>query len=111
MKYLLLLVVAAALFAGQARYARLGEFEGKVEVQLRAGDAWGAGERNVSLTDFPGRSTTLPPRHSSPLPPRTRISSTTRARRRPPPSSPGTDRAHGRGERTAMVIEIGRAHV
>jgi hypothetical protein len=51
MKYLLLLVVPAALFAGQARYARLGEFEGKVEVQLRAGDAWGAGERNLPLVE------------------------------------------------------------
>src|ERR1039457_162245 len=51
MKYLLLLVVPAALFAGQARYARLGEFDGKVEVQLRAGDAWSAGERNLPLVE------------------------------------------------------------
>jgi hypothetical protein len=51
MKYLLLLVVPAALFAGQARYARLGEFEGKVEAQLRAGDAWSAGERNLPLIE------------------------------------------------------------
>ena len=51
MKYLLLLVVPAALFAGQARYARLGEFDGKVEVQLRAGDAWSAGERNLPLIE------------------------------------------------------------
>jgi hypothetical protein len=50
MKFLLLLV-PAALFAGQARYARLGEFEGKVEVQLRAGDAWSAGERNLPLIE------------------------------------------------------------
>jgi hypothetical protein len=51
MKYLLLLVVPAALIAGQARYGRLGEFEGKVEVQLRAGDAWSAGERNLPLVE------------------------------------------------------------
>ena len=51
MKCFLLLVVPVALFAGQARYARLGEFEGKVEVQLRAGDAWGAGERNLPLIE------------------------------------------------------------
>jgi hypothetical protein len=51
MKFVLLLVVPAVLFAGQARYARLGEFEGKVEVQLRAGDAWRAGERNLPLVE------------------------------------------------------------
>ena len=41
----------AALFAGQARYARLGEFDGKVEVQLHAGDPWSAAERNLPLTE------------------------------------------------------------
>jgi hypothetical protein len=51
MKYVSLLLLPAALFAGQARYARLGEFEGKVEVQLRAGDAWTAGERNLPLVE------------------------------------------------------------
>src|ERR1039458_5153353 len=51
MKYLLLLVVPAAMFAGQPRYARLGEFDGKVEVQLRAGDAWSVGERNLPLVE------------------------------------------------------------
>jgi hypothetical protein len=51
MKRLLLLLVPAALFAGQARYARLGEFEGKVEVQLHAGDSWNAAERNLPLTE------------------------------------------------------------
>ena len=40
MKRFLLLLVPAALFAGQARYARLGEFDGKVEVQLHAADPW-----------------------------------------------------------------------
>ena len=51
MKRLLLLLVPAALFAGQARYARLGEFEGKVDVQLRAGDPWSAAERNLPLVE------------------------------------------------------------
>src|ERR1035441_1012394 len=51
MKRLLLLLAPAALFAGQARYARLGEFEGKVEVQLHAGDSWNAAERNLPLTE------------------------------------------------------------
>jgi hypothetical protein len=51
MKRLLLLLVPVALFAGQARYARLGEFEGQVEVQLRAGDAWIAAERNLPLIE------------------------------------------------------------
>jgi hypothetical protein len=51
MKRLLLLLVPAALFAGQARYARLGEFAGKVEVQLHAGDLWSAAERNLPLVE------------------------------------------------------------
>ena len=51
MKRLLLLLAPAALFAGQARYARLGEFEGKVEVQLHAGDSWNAAERNLPLIE------------------------------------------------------------
>jgi hypothetical protein len=51
MKFSLLLLVPAALFAGQARYARLGEFEGIVEVQLRAGDAWIPAERNLPLIE------------------------------------------------------------
>jgi hypothetical protein len=51
MKRLLLWLVPAALFAGQARYARLGEFDGKVDVQLRAGDPWSAAERNLPLTE------------------------------------------------------------
>jgi FecR protein len=51
MKRLLLLLLPAALFAGQARYARLGEFEGKVEVQLHAGDSWSAAERNLPLVE------------------------------------------------------------
>ena len=51
MKRLLLLLLPVALFAGQARYARLGQFEGKVEVQLHPGDPWMAAERNLPLTE------------------------------------------------------------
>ena len=51
MKRLLLLLVPAALFAGQARYARLGEFDGKVEVQLHAANPWSPAERNLPLTE------------------------------------------------------------
>ena len=39
------------LFAGQARYARLGEFDGKVEVQLHAADPWSPAERNLPLAE------------------------------------------------------------
>jgi hypothetical protein len=51
MKRLLLGLLPAVLIAGQARYARLGEFDGKVEIQLRAGDAWSAAERNLALVE------------------------------------------------------------
>ena len=51
MNRFLLLLVPAALFAGQARYARLGEFDGKVEVQLHAGDPWIPAERNLPLAE------------------------------------------------------------
>ena len=47
----LLVVGAAALWAGQARYARLGAFDGPVEVQLSAADAWMAAERNLPLPE------------------------------------------------------------
>ncbi|MBS1858385.1 MAG: FecR domain-containing protein [Acidobacteria bacterium] len=48
---LLLLLAPAALFAGQARFARLGDMDGKVEVQLRAADPWSPAERNLTLTE------------------------------------------------------------
>src|SRR5260370_17040545 len=51
MKRFLLLLLPATLFAGQPRYARLGEFDGKVEVQLHAGDPWSAAERNLPLAE------------------------------------------------------------
>ena len=47
---LLLLLAPAALFAGEARYARMGELNGKVEVQLHAADPWSPAERNLTLT-------------------------------------------------------------
>jgi hypothetical protein len=51
MKRLVLLLVPAALFAGQSRYARLGEFDGKVEVQLHAANPWSPAERNLPLAE------------------------------------------------------------
>ena len=51
MKRLLLLLLPAVLTAGQARYARLGEFEGQVEIQMRAGGPWTAAERNLPLVE------------------------------------------------------------
>jgi len=51
MKRLTWLLLPAALIAAQARYARLGEFEGTVEVQLRAADQWMPAERNLPLPE------------------------------------------------------------
>jgi hypothetical protein len=48
---LLLLLLPGALFAGQVRFARLGDFEGKVEVQLQAADPWMPAERNLPLVE------------------------------------------------------------
>jgi hypothetical protein len=48
---LALLLIPAALFGGQPRYARLGEFEGKVEVQLQAADPWIPAQRNLTLPE------------------------------------------------------------
>ena len=50
MKLLTLLLVSAALLPGQPRYARLGEFQGQVDVQLTAADAWMPAEHNLPLT-------------------------------------------------------------
>ena len=52
MRSLTLLLLPAALIAGQPRYARLGEFEGPVEVQLQASDAWMPAERNLPLPEL-----------------------------------------------------------
>lgn len=46
-----LFLIPFALFAAQARYARLGEFDGKVEIQLHAADPWMAAERNLPLPE------------------------------------------------------------
>ena len=46
-----LLLVPAALIAGQGRYARLGDFDGTVEVQLDAADPWMPAERNLPLPE------------------------------------------------------------
>jgi hypothetical protein len=51
MRLLTLLLLSAALLAGQSRYARLGEFQGQVEVQLTAADPWMPAERNLPLTE------------------------------------------------------------
>jgi hypothetical protein len=51
MRRLFLLLLPAALLGGQARYARLGEFEGTVEVQLTAADPWSAAQRNLPLLE------------------------------------------------------------
>jgi hypothetical protein len=51
MRRLTLLLLPAALFAAQARYARLGDFDGKVEVQLQAADPWTPAQRNLPLPE------------------------------------------------------------
>jgi hypothetical protein len=44
-----LLIPAAAAFCHQPRYARLGEFDGKPEVQIQAADPWQPALRNTPL--------------------------------------------------------------
>ena len=51
MRPLALLLLPAALVAGQARFARLGDFEGRVEVQMQAADPWMPAERNLPLVE------------------------------------------------------------
>ena len=51
MRPLVLLFVPAALFAGQARYARLGDFDGQVDAQLEAAEPWIPAERNLPLPE------------------------------------------------------------
>jgi hypothetical protein len=51
MRRLTLLLLPAALFAGQPRYARLGDFDGQAEVQLEAAEGWMAAERNLPLAE------------------------------------------------------------
>jgi hypothetical protein len=47
----LALFLLAGVLTAETRYARLGDFEGKVEVQLRAGEAWLGAERNLPLVE------------------------------------------------------------
>jgi hypothetical protein len=49
MKRLVLLLIPTLAFASQFRYARLGDFDGKVEVQLHAADPWQPALRNMPL--------------------------------------------------------------
>ncbi|HYW45092.1 MAG TPA: FecR family protein, partial [Bryobacteraceae bacterium] len=51
MRRILILLLPAALFAAEARYARLGQFEGQAEVQLTAASDWMAAERNLPLPE------------------------------------------------------------
>ena len=51
MQRFLLLLIPAFLFAGQTRYARLGEIDGKVDVQLHAADPWSPAERNLPVNE------------------------------------------------------------
>src|SRR5215471_8738028 len=52
MNRVLLALLPVALFAGQPRYARLGEFDGNVEVQLHPADPWSPAERNLTLREL-----------------------------------------------------------
>ena len=52
MRRLALWLLPVALSAGQARYARLGDFEGDVQVQLQAADDWQAARRNLPLREL-----------------------------------------------------------
>ena len=51
MRHLALWLAPVALIGGQDRYARLGEMEGRPEIQLQAGDAWAPALRNTPLID------------------------------------------------------------
>lgn len=51
MRRLILLLVPAALLAGQPRYARLADFTGTAEVQLEAAADWMPAERNLPLAE------------------------------------------------------------
>jgi hypothetical protein len=51
MRRLWFLLLPAMLLGGPARYARLGEFDGQVEVQLTAADSWTPASRNLPLLE------------------------------------------------------------
>jgi hypothetical protein len=52
MRSLSLWLLPMTLLAGQPRYARVGDFEGTVEVQVRAADAWEPALRNMPLGEL-----------------------------------------------------------
>jgi ferric-dicitrate binding protein FerR (iron transport regulator) len=52
MKRLALWLLPIALSAGQARYARVGDFDGAVQVQLQAADDWQPARRNLPLREL-----------------------------------------------------------
>jgi hypothetical protein len=52
MKRLALCLLPLTLSAGQARYARVSDFDGAVEVQLQAADDWQAARRNLPLREL-----------------------------------------------------------
>jgi len=52
MKRLALWLLPIALSAGQARYARVGDYDGNVQVQLQAADDWQAAQRNLPLREM-----------------------------------------------------------
>jgi hypothetical protein len=51
-KRLALWLLPMMLSAGQARYARVGDFDGAVQVQLQAADDWQAARRNLPLREL-----------------------------------------------------------
>jgi len=51
MRAFALMLLPAVLFAGQVRFARLGDFDGNVEIQMQAADPWMQAERNLPLVE------------------------------------------------------------
>ena len=52
MRRLSLWLLPMAVWAGQSRYARVGDFDGSVEVQIQAADAWEPVLRNMPLGEL-----------------------------------------------------------
>jgi FecR protein len=52
MRFAALLLLPITLLAGQSRYARIGDFEGTVEVQLQAADPWQPALRNMPVGEL-----------------------------------------------------------
>ncbi|MGC9950145.1 MAG: DUF6600 domain-containing protein [Bryobacteraceae bacterium] len=62
MRRLALWLLPIALSAGQARYARVGDYDGDVQVQLQAADDWQAAQRNLPLRELSWLRTAGPAR-------------------------------------------------